>query len=398
MIDLCLSTLVESGDVDGFLRDAWGSGPHLCRSALRDRTSELLSLESFELLLATLPRAHEGWLHLARGGLKPVPRQMVDEDGMLDLRALRMAFTEGETLYLTKAERLSPGLMRACRAVHRDLLAHEIQLRRSVNAHVFATPPDARGFPPHQDEHGSFIIQLEGVKHWTVYEPAPGRADDAPRTGEVSPSALEGTRAHHFTLEAGDVLYMPEWWPHEAHTSSASSLHVTLRVFPLRWRDLIVELCGHHPGLARAVPREGSDAGVLVGLLRDQLLTEAFLEPLPALVAELRRRHAVPKTALPSDGLRQATSLARIDADTLLRRDPSEPCTVSSTGDEACVSFPGGVIRGPAIVREVFQFVAEAKTLRTRDLPPIAAGDYDRVAIVRRMVRDGLLRIVESDR
>lgn len=35
----------------------------------------------------------------------------------------------------------------------------------------YLTPPGTQGFAPHYDDIEAFVIQLEGKKHWRVYNP-----------------------------------------------------------------------------------------------------------------------------------------------------------------------------------------------------------------------------------
>ena len=35
----------------------------------------------------------------------------------------------------------------------------------------YLTPPGSQGFAPHYDDIEAFVIQLEGKKHWRLYNP-----------------------------------------------------------------------------------------------------------------------------------------------------------------------------------------------------------------------------------
>jgi hypothetical protein len=390
-----LSSLIVPDRVEAFMRDTWGREARQYRGTLGEAAGALLSSDSFELMLATLNRAHEGWLHLARGGLKRIPQEMVDADGMLDLRKVRAVFAAGETLYLTKAERLSRPLMALCRAIEIDLATQGVDLRHAPSCHVFLTPPGAQGFPVHTDEHGSFILQLEGEKEWVIYEPTANwpPAHVIPRPGGVDRTSLENFTGHVYHLAAGDVLYMPEWWPHEARTSVAHSLHVTLRLFPLRWADVLSDLSTSHPYLQRLVPRGvAAEPESAAEALSDLLASMPFRQDLPGLLDQARRRRAIARPALPNGRIRQVIDADQIDLDTELERSVDQTCVVFGENDEVCIGYPGGVIHGPPEIRPVFDYVSAATAFRPRDLPPIEDGEYDRVEVARYLVREGLVR------
>jgi lysine-specific demethylase/histidyl-hydroxylase NO66 len=40
-----------------------------------------------------------------------------------------------------------------------------------VGSNVYLTPPGSQGFAPHYDDIEAFVIQLEGRKHWKLYQP-----------------------------------------------------------------------------------------------------------------------------------------------------------------------------------------------------------------------------------
>ena len=40
-----------------------------------------------------------------------------------------------------------------------------------VDCFSYLTPPGTQGFAPHYDDIEAFILQLEGKKHWKLYNP-----------------------------------------------------------------------------------------------------------------------------------------------------------------------------------------------------------------------------------
>jgi hypothetical protein len=201
---MSLSDLTHPTSTQEFLEECWGRRARLFPHSIAGREHELLDLRSFELLIATLPRANESWLHLARDSVKPIPARMLDAEGMLRLPELRAAFRDGETLYLTKAHRVHRPLMNLTRAVELTLESFGVRRRAAVSAHVFLTPPGAQGLRPHRDDHGSLILQLHGSKQWDIHVDERG-PDDQRTVGAVGDEALLG-RHESFNLESGDVL------------------------------------------------------------------------------------------------------------------------------------------------------------------------------------------------
>ena len=389
MVEWALAALMRPCTPQTFVADIWGRRPHCWTGVLEGVRHELLNLASFEQLVASLPAARDGWLHLTQdGGRIAVPPHMIDPQGMIDLRKLRIAFAAGATLYLTKAERLARPLMDVCRAVERDLCDAGIAMRESVGAHVFVTPPGTQGFALHRDAHASFVLQLEGTKAWTVYPPV---EDPNPQPGPVDATRVDG--AHTYELGPGDVLYMPEWWPHEARASGGHSLHVTLRLFPLRWAEIVQELCSGDPLLQQAVASGVLDRATFLASLRGVLRNVARSVSRLPLHDRIVQQYTIPRTAIPGDGLRQVLALDSITCNSRLIKDRRTVCRVIESGEDVCLAFPGGALRGSSVLRPVFEFVASATSFTPADLPRVAAADYDPVAIARALVRDGAIRL-----
>lgn len=106
----------------------------------------------------------------------------------------------------------------------------ESHLGVACGCNVYATPPNSQGFAPHYDDIDAFVIQLEGAKRWRVY--APFADDEYPRTSSKNFSQEEISELEVLfdgTLEAGDFLYVPRGFIHQAECATdAHSLHATI--------------------------------------------------------------------------------------------------------------------------------------------------------------------------
>ncbi|XP_014913150.1 ribosomal oxygenase 1 isoform X1 [Poecilia latipinna] len=110
-----------------------------------------------------------------------------------------------------------------------------------AGANVYLTPPGTQGFAPHYDDIEAFVIQLEGKKHWRVYNP---RSE-----GEVLPvlsspnfdQAEIGKPILDVVLEAGDLLFFPRGFIHQGNClPDAHSLHITISSYQKNsWGDLL---------------------------------------------------------------------------------------------------------------------------------------------------------------
>lgn len=101
-----------------------------------------------------------------------------------------------------------------------------------VGANVYLTPKNSQGFAPHYDDIEAFVLQIEGKKQWRVYQPT-NRKAMLPRESSKNFSQKEiGKPILNVTLEAGDLLYFPRGYIHQASTVKDShSLHITVSVY-----------------------------------------------------------------------------------------------------------------------------------------------------------------------
>jgi hypothetical protein len=152
----------------------------------------------------------------------------------LDPRSVLAAFADGYTLNIRDAGALHPPLARLCNRLQTDL-----GMFISVNAYL--SPAQAQGFGIHYDTHDTLIVQIEGRKDWRIFAPViPLPLETQPFSMSVHEGKLGAP--HAIALAAGDSLYIPHGFPHEAATAEQRSLHLTFTISPLRVVDLLDSL------------------------------------------------------------------------------------------------------------------------------------------------------------
>src|SRR5918993_361258 len=196
-----------------------------------------------------------------------------------------------------------------------------------------------------------------------------------------------GEPVHDLVLRPGDMLYLPRGWLHEALTSDSDSLHLTVGVNVVTWLDAFkaaLEECGDELGFRRSIG--DGDMGELVDVLRGRLTADAV---------ERRAAEKLARTRRPiRDGqLFQLRAIDELDVDTEVELRETVLVHASEHNGSFELTFDGKEVAFPARIRDEVSWVLE------RDDPFTAAdlpGDLDdesRLVLVRRLIREGLLRI-----
>ncbi|XP_051973440.1 ribosomal oxygenase 2 [Xyrauchen texanus] len=110
-----------------------------------------------------------------------------------------------------------------------------------VGSNVYITPGGSQGLPPHYDDVEVFILQLEGQKHWRLYEPTVRLA----REYSLESEERIGTPTHDIILQAGDLLYFPRGTIHQADTPPDVdySTHLTLSTYQnTSWGNFLLDV------------------------------------------------------------------------------------------------------------------------------------------------------------
>jgi hypothetical protein len=346
------------------------------------RFDDLLSTEDVERLVTSGALRYPAFRLVKEGGQIPLKEYTRDVSWRPDPftrtaepARVAEAFADGATIVLQALHHNWLPLARFCRRL-------EVELGHAVQANSYYTPRRSRGFAVHHDTHDVFVLQVSGEKAWRVYEPLwelPLKHHRYTRSlGEHGDLVLE------LTLSAGDTLYLPRGWLHEALTSDSDSLHVTVGVNVYTWIDAFkaaLEECEAEVGFRRSVRDDGEAEGDLLGLLAERLRPED--------VVRRRRRKFVDSRRAVLDGqLSQVHGLEELRVDDEVERRP----TVIADLEGTRLSFEGRHLSFPQHAREPLEAIVAAEgPFRPAELPG-TLDDEGRLALVRRLIREGFLR------
>ena len=277
-------------------------------------------------------------------------------------------FEAGATIVLQGLHHLWLPLARYCRQL-------EAYLGHPVQANAYYTPRGSQGLPVHHDTHEVISLQVAGEKRWLVYEPVL----ELPLKNQRYKSALgaPGDPVLDVVLRAGDTMYLPRGWLHQALTSDSDSLHITVGVNVRRWIDEArAELDAQEDDIAYRRTIDADEPPELPSLDADEVRERA------------RDRFVRSRRPILDGQLSELRALDALDLDTELeRRD-----TVIADLHGTTLVFEGRDLRFPE------RLAAELEFLVTTDAPfrgselPGSLDDAGRLVLLRRLVREGFLR------
>ena len=290
-------------------------------------------------------------------------------------------FERGATIVLQALQLQHPPLANFCRELEREF-GHPVQ------ANSYYTPASAQGFKVHHDTHDVLCLQVEGEKRWLVYAPVlelPLKSQKyAAELGEPGEPLMD------VTMRAGDTLYLPRGWLHQAMTSDTASLHLTVGINVATWRDAIRaavdEAAQEDVVFRRGVGSDGAAPDGLFEALAARLTPEA--------VARRRRRSFVEsRRPVRGDAFDQLRGLDELDSDTELERRDTVIADLDVDDREARLSFEGRTLSLPARIAAELEYLLRVEGPFTAADVPGRLDDESRLVLVRRLVREGLLRI-----
>jgi hypothetical protein len=366
-----------SGDAQAFLDKVWASRVHLHHTE-PEALVGLLSLDDVDrLLTASALRTpavrvvQDGDLQAAARFTRSATIAGAPLTGLVDGRKALALYDDGATIVLQGLQRYHPPLTRLVRRL-------ELELGHPCQANAYLTPPGSQGFARHRDTHDVFVFQTHGHKQWEI---------------------VDGTQEREILLEPGLSMYLPTGTPHAARSQEAVSLHVTIGINRLLWRDVLRRRVDALLGDARydrPLPAGYLDQpGRLSGAMADQLRAladQVATADAGAWAEVVADGFLTDRPPTLEGGLRDRELLDTIDDETVLERRSTAACELRPDGDALRILLGDRELRMPARLREPMAWVREQEQLRPGDLgrwlDPVS-----RLVLCRRLVREGLLRV-----
>jgi bifunctional lysine-specific demethylase and histidyl-hydroxylase NO66 len=381
-----LARAIEPVAEDRFFAEYWEQRPLVVERDEPGRFTDLLSVDDVERVIST-SAVRAPAFRLVKAGAQlaerdytvDIPWRPSSLSGTVDVHRAAAEFAGGATIVLQALHVNWAPLARYCRGL-------ESELGHPAQANAYYTPASAQGFAVHHDTHEVLCLQVAGEKRWLVYEPV----WELPLKRQAYSKELgaPGEPVLDLTLHAGDTLYLPRGWLHEAATSETDSLHITVGINVRTWHEALrdaLEDCREELEFRRSVPATGEMSADLLELLRERLRPERVAQRMRSKLVATRR-------PLRSDALAQARAAEGLALETTVQRRETVLFDVAERDGRILLSFEGKQVSLPGQARAAVEAAASAaEPFRPADLPGL--DEAGRVVLARRLVREGFLQV-----
>jgi ribosomal protein L16 Arg81 hydroxylase len=386
---VALARCVEPVGAEEFLQEYWERRPLAVERDEAGRYDDLLSEDDVEQLVCSGGLRYPGFRLVkageqlrARDHTTDIPWRPTPFTGTADVERVLAEWERGATIVLQGLHLTRPVVGAFCRSLE-ETLGHPTQ------ANAYYTPREAQGLPVHHDTHDVFVLQVAGEKRWLVYQPAL----ELPLKDQRYSTELgkPGAPVEDRVLRPGDTLYLPRGWLHEALTSDTDSLHLTVGVNVVTWLDAF------KAGLEELRDDVRFRRSWQSGDGTEELL-DALGERLGRDDVERRARAKLIRSRRPirEGQLRQLRALEALGAETELERNPTVLADLVERDGSISLIFEGREVTFPAHARDDVAWMAGADEPFTISELPGSLDDDGRLVLVRRLIREGFLRISEA--
>ena len=374
------------GDLGEF-DEIWGRRSALVRGVDPEAFDDILNLADVDRIIAMSARVPT--VRMVRDGI-PLPHRDYCTplrlggrtlDDIVDPRKVSDAIRLGSTLVLQSLHRTAP-------SVASFVAALQAQISHPVQANAYLTPADASGLSEHSDDHDVIVLQLHGSKRWWV-----------DGLGDIE-------------IGAGDSMYVAAGSRHRASTTGDASLHLTLGIVRVTYRDVVERILAEGPRiLDQPLPigYQGRDEGdppsalaAQLAVVLDEVEHHLGNVEVDTIVARERQR----RRRTPNVPGHLTTLLAResVSLETCVRWSAPRPLGEGrSSGQDATRWLPlediaslgnsparlhigDRVVTVPAVALDAVRLLSRGGATRVADLPGLDPAS--RIVLARRLIEE----------
>jgi len=392
--DFC--RVIAPVEPEEFFRDYWEKRPLLLFRSDPGYYADLFSLADVDYLISSTDLRHPAVRLVKNGSEIPLQEYTTDIpwgshtfERVADADRLLTEYQQGSTIILQALHRSWRPLSQLCRSLER-------QFGYPVQTNVYLTPRASQGFAPHYDTHDVLVLQIAGSKHWRLYD-SPLLLPHRSQPYQASRVRI-GAPLNEFDLNAGDLVYLPRGYIHEALTSDTDSLHITMGILATTWVDVFAEAlstCQRDPRFRKSLPvgfvGRSEEFGELLTVFSEAVSLEEVL-------TRISERFVSSRLPLLEGHLTELDQVDRLDLETVVRRrrDLIYRIIPDPKGESVSLLFHGKKVKFPGYVEPALRFLVEAGDFKACAIP----GDLDdpgKLVLVRRLVKEGFLTIHKED-
>lgn len=382
-----LQTLIEPVTPDAFFGAYFEKQKLLVRRNRPDYFDGLLTLDDIDRIL-TNEKSKRRDVSVTDAARKIKPSEYLYGDGTVRTDQVFKLHQSGATIILNQLQTRHEPLAALCSAL-------ELEFSAGFQTNIYLTPSAAQGFRPHFDTHDVFVLQLAGSKRWQLFDTPialtlKGHGDHA-RQDDPGPVT------DAFDLRAGDTLYVPRGLVHEAISTDEASLHITVGILSWTWFDFLLEavesLAASDSQVRAALPHSfagrNHDKQLFRKTFADLAERLATIDPEP-IRQHFAQRFIDRRTPHLRHQLDAIAQVGKIDVNSIVGCRPFLAYLIDEDENGIRLRFHRHEISFPAHAGEALRTALETARFRIGDLPG-NLDDEGKLALVRRLVREGLL-------
>jgi hypothetical protein len=386
--------LINPISLDEFVNRYWEKEDLVIKRNNSTFYKDILSLDLVDTIIDQHRQTGDNFRVTKRNEPIP-PYQYLNADGSYNLNKLYAFYADGYSMVLRRIDQFWLPIKELCHNL-RQTISH------NVKVNMYLTPPNSVAYLPHTDAHDVLILQISGTKHWKLYD----TLYETPLVDSLQPILNKDmiSNPREVTMEAGDLMYIPRGVPHHAYTLDESSLHLTIGIFPVQMIDFItksIEVQAYqNNALRKALP---------FGYLNDNISLQNVLSTMDwekigtQIDGEMTQSQVLPilenelglqQRLLPNKHFKALDAISTISLKTKFKKRKFISCKVQHITPYCRIIYNGNTIKGPIKIVPVFEFIRDLNgVFLLQDLP--IENDNHKVKLAARMVRGGLLSIVE---